>query len=71
MASATGPGVLWHAALSRVPGGQLAGAELCQRHVLAAQEELSGGGWRAGGFFRVPGGGFLYREGLVVQVRYV
>ena len=35
-------GILWDPAFSGVPGGQLAGAELCQRHVLATQEELSG-----------------------------
>lgn len=47
-------GVLWYPAFSDLLGGQLAGTELCQWHVLAAQEKLPGGGGRSLCLFGVP-----------------
>ena len=64
-------GILWYPALSDLLGGQPAGTELCQWHVLAAQEKLPWGGRRSVCLFRVPCRGLLHWEGLVVKVRAV
>ena len=61
-------GILWNAALSRVPSGQLVGPELCQWYVVAAQEKLSGRGRRTRRLFWISRRGFLHWESSMVRV---
>ena len=62
-------GVLWDTARSCVPAGGVVIPELCERDVVADQEESTGASGGTTGLQRVFGRGLLHGKGHVAQVR--